>query len=188
MVAELVTLVVFRKGSFILCVLGREWLVVLCFFSVSSVSSAVKQLLQTQESMTTNRHTLPVRQSARYEFGLVVLLFLTWGTVFLDRMSLLYLAPFIAPRPPPEPHRSWIAGFGSRPRLGLFRAGVWRYFRPHRPPPGSGALRFCIFGSVLAPRSSAIFRRAVHGPHTDGGCRGSDVVDHNRHGRGIFRS
>lgn len=33
----------------------------------------------------------------RYEAGLVALLFLTWGTVFLDRMSLLYLAPFIAP-------------------------------------------------------------------------------------------
>src|SRR5256885_3271430 len=44
-----------------------------------------------------NRDPLPVRPSARYELGLVVLLFLTWGTVFLDRMSLLYLAPFIAP-------------------------------------------------------------------------------------------
>jgi len=35
--------------------------------------------------------------SARYEFGLVVLVFFTWGTVFLDRMSVLYLAPYIAP-------------------------------------------------------------------------------------------
>lgn len=33
----------------------------------------------------------------RYETGLVVLMFLTWGAVFLDRMSLLYLAPLIAP-------------------------------------------------------------------------------------------
>ncbi|MBZ5520922.1 MAG: MFS transporter [Acidobacteriia bacterium] len=33
----------------------------------------------------------------RYETALVVLMFLTWGTVFLDRMSLLYLAPFIVP-------------------------------------------------------------------------------------------
>jgi len=40
-----------------------------------------------------NRATRP---STRYEFGLVVLMFFTWGTVFLDRMSLLYLAPFIA--------------------------------------------------------------------------------------------
>lgn len=32
-----------------------------------------------------------------YEAGLVALLFLTWGTVFLDRMSLLYLSPFIVP-------------------------------------------------------------------------------------------
>lgn len=32
-----------------------------------------------------------------YENKLVVLLFLTWGTVFLDRMSIAYLAPFIAP-------------------------------------------------------------------------------------------
>jgi predicted MFS family arabinose efflux permease len=33
----------------------------------------------------------------RYENGLVILLFLTWGTVFLDRMSVLYLAPYIVP-------------------------------------------------------------------------------------------
>lgn len=39
----------------------------------------------------------PAQHSTRNEFGLVLLLFLTWGTVFLDRMSLLYLAPFIAP-------------------------------------------------------------------------------------------
>ena len=43
-----------------------------------------------------NNH-LKTDASAGYEFGLVVLLFFTWGTVFLDRMSLLYLAPFIAP-------------------------------------------------------------------------------------------
>ena len=35
--------------------------------------------------------------SATYEFTLVVLLFVTWGTVFLDRMSVLYLAPYVAP-------------------------------------------------------------------------------------------
>jgi predicted MFS family arabinose efflux permease len=34
---------------------------------------------------------------SRYEAGLVALVFLTWGAVFLDRMSLLYLAPLIAP-------------------------------------------------------------------------------------------
>ena len=39
----------------------------------------------------------PAPFSARYEFGLVVLFFFTWGAVFLDRMSVLYLAPFIAP-------------------------------------------------------------------------------------------
>src|SRR5436305_1924297 len=39
----------------------------------------------------------PSRMSAGYEFGLVVLMFFTWGTVFLDRMSVLYLAPYIAP-------------------------------------------------------------------------------------------
>lgn len=32
-----------------------------------------------------------------YETLLVILMFLTWGAVFLDRMSLLYLAPLIAP-------------------------------------------------------------------------------------------
>ena len=35
--------------------------------------------------------------SRRYENFLVLILFLTWGTVFLDRMSQLYLAPFFAP-------------------------------------------------------------------------------------------
>jgi MFS family permease len=39
----------------------------------------------------------PADFSSRYEFGLVILFFLTWGTVFLDRMSVLYLAPFLAP-------------------------------------------------------------------------------------------
>lgn len=32
-----------------------------------------------------------------YDTLLVVILFLTWGTVFLDRMSIAYLAPFIVP-------------------------------------------------------------------------------------------
>ncbi|MBZ5533765.1 MAG: MFS transporter [Acidobacteriia bacterium] len=40
---------------------------------------------------------IPAPLSARYEFGLVVLVFFTWGAVFLDRMSVLYLAPYIAP-------------------------------------------------------------------------------------------
>jgi predicted MFS family arabinose efflux permease len=33
----------------------------------------------------------------RYQTGLVILFFFTWGSVFLARMSILYLAPFIAP-------------------------------------------------------------------------------------------
>ena len=33
----------------------------------------------------------------RYENALVGILFFTWGTVFLDRMSQLYLAPYFAP-------------------------------------------------------------------------------------------
>lgn len=36
----------------------------------------------------------PVQTSKRYEFSLVVLMFFAWGTVFLDRMSLFYLAPY----------------------------------------------------------------------------------------------
>lgn len=35
--------------------------------------------------------------TSRYERTLIALLFCTWGTVFLDRMSQLYLAPYIAP-------------------------------------------------------------------------------------------
>jgi len=36
-------------------------------------------------------------QSRRYETTLVAILFFTWGTVFLDRMSQLYLAPYFGP-------------------------------------------------------------------------------------------
>jgi len=35
--------------------------------------------------------------SRRYENSLIAVLFFTWGTVFLDRMSQLYLAPYFAP-------------------------------------------------------------------------------------------
>lgn len=35
--------------------------------------------------------------SRRYEIRLVAVLFFSWGTVFLDRMSQLYLAPYFAP-------------------------------------------------------------------------------------------
>jgi predicted MFS family arabinose efflux permease len=35
--------------------------------------------------------------SRRYETTLVAILFFSWGTVFLDRMSQLYLAPYFAP-------------------------------------------------------------------------------------------
>ena len=38
-----------------------------------------------------------VEYSRRYERALVGILFFTWGTVFLDRMSQLYLAPYFAP-------------------------------------------------------------------------------------------
>jgi predicted MFS family arabinose efflux permease len=38
-----------------------------------------------------------VPTTKRYQTGLVVLFFFTWGSVFLARMSVLYLAPFIAP-------------------------------------------------------------------------------------------
>ena len=38
-----------------------------------------------------------MQASRRYENTLVLILFFTWGTVFLDRMSQLYLAPYFAP-------------------------------------------------------------------------------------------
>ena len=38
-----------------------------------------------------------MEQSRRYENLLIAILFLAWGTVFLDRMSELYLAPYIVP-------------------------------------------------------------------------------------------
>ena len=39
----------------------------------------------------------PKTTPKRYENTLVAILFLSWGTVFLDRMSQLYLAPYITP-------------------------------------------------------------------------------------------
>lgn len=36
-------------------------------------------------------------QSRRYENALLAILFFTWGTVFLDRMAQLYLAPYMIP-------------------------------------------------------------------------------------------
>lgn len=38
-----------------------------------------------------------LESSRRYENTLLAILFFTWGTVFLDRMSQLYLAPYFAP-------------------------------------------------------------------------------------------
>lgn len=38
-----------------------------------------------------------MESSKRYEKTLVAILFFTWGTVFLDRMSQMYLAPYFAP-------------------------------------------------------------------------------------------
>ncbi len=38
-----------------------------------------------------------MQTNERYEKTLVAILFFTWGTVFLDRMSQLYLVPYIAP-------------------------------------------------------------------------------------------
>lgn len=38
-----------------------------------------------------------MEESRRYESLLITILFLAWGTVFLDRMSELYLAPYIVP-------------------------------------------------------------------------------------------
>jgi MFS family permease len=38
-----------------------------------------------------------VDSARRYEDTLVIILFFAWGTVFLDRMSQLYLAPYFAP-------------------------------------------------------------------------------------------
>src|SRR5260370_30450940 len=39
-----------------------------------------------------------MEHSGGYENRLVLILFFTWGTVFLDRMSQLYLAPYFAPK------------------------------------------------------------------------------------------
>jgi predicted MFS family arabinose efflux permease len=40
---------------------------------------------------------MKMEDSQQYERRLIVLLFFTWGIVFLDRMSQLYLAPYFAP-------------------------------------------------------------------------------------------
>ena len=68
-----------------------------------------------------------MNSSGRYERTLVGILFFTWGTVFLDRMSPLYLAPYFAP----EFHwqcANRCAGVGSGHYLGglhvLFRSAL----------------------------------------------------------------
>jgi predicted MFS family arabinose efflux permease len=38
-----------------------------------------------------------MKADQKYEWGLVALMFCIWGTLFLDRMSVLYIAPYIAP-------------------------------------------------------------------------------------------
>jgi predicted MFS family arabinose efflux permease len=38
-----------------------------------------------------------MKADRKYEWGLVALMFCIWGTLFLDRMSVLYIAPYIAP-------------------------------------------------------------------------------------------
>jgi predicted MFS family arabinose efflux permease len=38
-----------------------------------------------------------MKPDQKYEWGLVALMFCIWGTLFLDRMSVLYIAPYIAP-------------------------------------------------------------------------------------------
>lgn len=48
-----------------------------------------------ENSMQNDKLQSEKNSQAGYETGLVILVFLTWGTVFLDRMSLLYLAPLI---------------------------------------------------------------------------------------------
>jgi len=47
--------------------------------------------------MVERKAGLIVTYTRRYENFLVMVLFLTWGTVFLDRMAQLYLAPYIIP-------------------------------------------------------------------------------------------
>jgi sugar phosphate permease len=34
---------------------------------------------------------------SRYEWGLVALMFCVWGTLFLDRLNVLFVAPYLAP-------------------------------------------------------------------------------------------
>lgn len=38
-----------------------------------------------------------MQSGKRYEFAMVAIMFFTWGSVFLDRMAQLYLAPYFAP-------------------------------------------------------------------------------------------
>jgi predicted MFS family arabinose efflux permease len=86
--------------------------------------------------MRTIGDSLRGRPGAGYELGLVVLLFLTWGAVFLDRMSLLYLAPFIAP----DLHL-------SHTQVGLLVSAL--------------ALAWAVSGLVLGALSDRIGRRPV---------------------------
>ena len=74
--------------------------------------------------------------SRKYERTLVALLFFTWGTVFLDRMSQLYLAPYFAP----EFHL-------TSQQIG-FLAGVM-------------GITWAVSGSIFGALSDRVGRRAV---------------------------
>ena len=94
-------------------------------------------------------------RSGRYENTLVGILFFSWGTVFLDRMSQLYLAPDIAREFHLSHEQIGLLASVLASHLGGIVVVFWSSFRPLRAAEDSDSGGLCVFAAVLAFRSRA---------------------------------
>lgn len=122
----------------------------------------------------------------RYENTLVAILFFTWGTVFLDRMSQLYLAPYFAP----EFHlsREQIGTLASA--LAIAWAASTFFFRrsigPRGPAASIDSRGVRVLSLVVDVGPGAQLSPTAVDPRADGRCGRTDVVHHDGPDRGVI--
>lgn len=120
----------------------------------------------------------------RYENTLIAILFFTWGTVFLDRMSQLYLAPYFAP----EFHLS-SEQIGTLASVLAITWAASTFFRRSIGPGGPAAsidsrsVRLLDLVVDVGP-GARLPPTAVHA-RADGHCGRTDVVDYDDPDRGV---
>jgi hypothetical protein len=125
------------------------------------------------------RCKVPLKRFLNYETGLVALLFLTWGTVFLDRMSLVYLAPFIVPELHLTHAQVGLLVSALALAWGVIEFNLWNCFGPRGPATRSDPFRFYFFRAVMGLWNRADVRATLPGAVGDGPGGGSNVVhDH----------